>query len=160
MATNLGLKICCLLAIFITVLSGTMHRKEYNGQRVGMGPNDEDAPLTAEDRQESVTQFFNDWSQYMADFVATEIVNFEIGAGDRKVFFETIDKVPAVIRGAYTVSAEKRNRIIFTIYDPANNIIMAKSKLKEAIIFIQVNTTGTYLFEFANRNVHFAYVSK
>lgn len=143
-----------LLLVFQSVIAQKEYRKSYQGVKIGaVEKEEEEIPETPEARQESLTKFFEEWAQHMGDFQASDLMYFHVNAGEQRVFYEDIDKVPSIIRGAYSVSAEQRNKIHFTIYDPDMNPIYMRSKVKEAIIYIQANKTGTYSLEFSNRNV-------
>ncbi len=149
-------KYSTLLLLVLAVLALARHPSRVN--RPSPQTKEElvepaEEPESDEARQHTLTQFFEDWAKYMGDFNAADLLFFKINAGEKKVFFEDVKAVPALVRGAYSVSAEQRNKILFNAYDPEGYIIMARSRLKEAIVYFQANKTGKYLLEFVNQNV-------
>ncbi len=118
-------------------------------------------PLSSEDtelesaRAEVLRKFFDEWVIYMKDFDPSQMINFEIAAGEKRKFYETVDSAPIILRGAYSVSAKLKNKIKFTIYDPNGVPVVVKDQQREAIFYFRANATGEYAFEFQNRNVQF-----
>ncbi len=136
-------------------------RETYQGVKIAQGPkvakepDYEDRKMVheSEDEQQDLTKFFEDWSKYMSDLSISDLLALKIGAGERRVFFENVKTVPAFVRCAYSVSAEKHNKVVFSVYGPDGAVIITKSNLKESVVAFQANQTGKYLLEFSNKNV-------
>ena len=114
---------------------------------------EEEAQESEAVRQESLKKFFEDWTIYMKGFDPMDMINIEIPAGEKMVFFESIDRAPQLLRGAYSVSAKTKNKVLFTIYDPLGNVVVVKDRQRESIFYTQINITGEYVFVFYNQNV-------
>jgi hypothetical protein len=91
--------------------------------------------------------------QQMRDVRPEDIVTFELGAGERRAFVLSVQTLPVTIKGAYIVSASKRNKIHFHVFLPNGTYYIAREQKKDAVFVFQPDTTGDYTFEFANRNV-------
>eukprot|EP00826_Nyctotherus_ovalis_P003673 TRINITY_DN10758_c0_g1_i2.p1 TRINITY_DN10758_c0_g1~~TRINITY_DN10758_c0_g1_i2.p1 ORF type:complete len:137 (+),score=18.87 TRINITY_DN10758_c0_g1_i2:75-485(+) len=97
--------------------------------------------------------------RYMLDFDFTDSVNFEIYAGSKRIFNENINSAPVVFRGFYAVASEDSHQIVMNIYDPKGTSILTKQRVKDAIIYLKLNLTGTYTIEFINNNVTSRYTA-
>lgn len=113
----------------------------------------DDVPLSEEEREENYKTFNSDWEKYMLDFDFTDMLNFEVYAGGKSIFNEKVEKVPMLFRGVYAVAADDSYQLAFNMYDPSGKVIVSKKRFKDAIIYVQLNKTGTYTLEFSNNNV-------
>ncbi len=151
------------LAGLLCAGAGSQAYKSYNPQPNAPEQQRPELPVdvqkTVEEKAEPAEDegnsqaFFAEWQDNMQDFDPSSLVNFLLPAGQKRVFFEKVDRVPQVIRGTYFVSAKKTNKINFVVYGPSNMPIVTKTSLKEVIFHFQVNDTGEYRFEFTNGNV-------
>lgn len=142
------------MLLFISAQAYTLKDLPMTGpsQTGGYG-KEEKAEETKEERDELLQKFFSEWMLHMKDFDPSNMLNLLIAAGEKLAFVERIDQVPQTLRGAYSVSAKLRNKIVFTVYDPAGIPILIKDREREAIFHAQLNVTGEYVLEFSNQNV-------
>ncbi len=109
--------------------------------------------VESKEKEAEISQFFNDWLEYMQGFDPSNMLNVELPAGAKYVFFERAQKAPLTLRGVYSVAEEAGNKIKFVIYDPHLRPIMTKLSKRENVFHFQINETGEYRFEFTNTNV-------
>ena len=50
-----------------------------------------------------------EWEEHMTDFQPADLITFDIFSRSKESFFEHIDIVPAIIRGAYFVSSSSNS---------------------------------------------------
>eukprot|EP00826_Nyctotherus_ovalis_P038332 TRINITY_DN3585_c0_g3_i3.p4 TRINITY_DN3585_c0_g3~~TRINITY_DN3585_c0_g3_i3.p4 ORF type:complete len:109 (-),score=30.95 TRINITY_DN3585_c0_g3_i3:401-727(-) len=101
-----------------------------------------------------LNRFLTDWNKYLDDIKLDIFVNFPLEAGEKKVFLLNVDKLPAIIRGAYSATIDETNNIVFNIVDPKGVPIFVKSYVAEVVIYVNATRTGLYTIEFMNENVH------
>jgi len=144
--------------IFVLLFASVLGQNEKfrNSQDV---PND-DTPLTETERDENFRVFNEEWEKYMTDFDFTDMLSFEITAGSKRTFNEKIEAIPTLFRGIYAVSTDDSYKLVVNVYDPTGKILLTKRRVKDAIIYLQLNKTGIYTIEFINNNVlYLLYIS-
>eukprot|EP00829_Urostomides_striatus_P002076 TRINITY_DN1222_c0_g1_i3.p1 TRINITY_DN1222_c0_g1~~TRINITY_DN1222_c0_g1_i3.p1 ORF type:complete len:158 (-),score=53.72 TRINITY_DN1222_c0_g1_i3:18-491(-) len=77
--------------------------------------------------------FVDQFKTYMTDMKPEDVINFELPAGEKKIFVEKVDIVPITLKGAYTVSASQWNKVTLTIMAPNLTIISASKQKKDAM---------------------------
>ena len=98
-------------------------------------------------------QFEEQFAKHLTDMKPDEIVNFELNAGEHRVFVQPILVLPIRVKGVYSVSASPNNKIGLRIYYPNGTLYLSHHHKKDAIFLFDPDTTGNYKFVFANRNV-------
>lgn len=85
-------------------------------------------------------------SDYEPDFVYLVPVPYK----KKEVFYETILKVPARVRGAILLDDDKKEEIEFTMVSPAGRY-MYHNTTSQDIFDFNVTEAGTYVLTFNNR---------
>lgn len=142
------------LFLILLMLTSALGRGAEYPENPNPEPEPKESSMTEEEREESLKAFNQEWEKYMLDFDFTDSVNFEIYAGSKRTFNEKISSVPVVFRGFYAVASEDSHQIVMNIYDPKGTNILTKQRVKDAIIYLNLNLTGTYTLEFINNNVN------
>lgn len=88
-------------------------------------------------------------SDYEPDFVYMLQVDYK----KKEIFYETIEKVPARIRGAFLVDDVYYDEIEFRIYSPSNQLVYQNVTVSEIFEFT-ASEQGTYKIIFDNKYVN------
>ena len=106
-----------------------------------------------EEAMANLNKFLTDWNKYLDDIEMDMFVNFPLEASEKKVFLLNVDKLPTVIRGAYSATIGEKSNIVVSIMDPNGVPIFLKSYVSEVVIYVSATKTGLYTIEFKNENV-------
>jgi len=109
--------------------------------------------LDDEEAMANLNKFLTDWNKYLDDIEMDMFVNFPLEASEKKVFLLNVDKLPTVIRGAYSATIGEKSNIVVSIMDPNGVPIFLKSYVSEVVIYVSATKTGLYTIEFKNENV-------
>eukprot|EP01017_Pseudomicrothorax_dubius_P012278 TRINITY_DN1493_c0_g1_i6.p1 TRINITY_DN1493_c0_g1~~TRINITY_DN1493_c0_g1_i6.p1 ORF type:complete len:257 (-),score=47.94 TRINITY_DN1493_c0_g1_i6:374-1144(-) len=110
----------------------------------GEDPTDEDV----EDDQAELTEL---WETHMKDFVAEDMLTFELPGRDSEIFIENIKYTPTKIRGAWFVGHEGENSLDFKVVDPlGKEVYNNKDNKKEGIFYFDTHHQGNFEFRFYN----------
>lgn len=110
------------------------------------------APFDVNADDEAV-ELMKEWDEKMQGFVPEDMVTFEIPARSTEEFYEVIDIVPSILRGAWFLASENTKDIDFKVQDPLKNIVFEKKGKKEVIFQIEAKRQGIYLFTFESRKM-------
>jgi hypothetical protein len=98
-------------------------------------------------------ELMKEWDEKMQGFVPEDMVTFEIQARSTEEFYEVIDIVPSLLRGAWFLASENTKDIDFKIEDPFKNVVFEKKGKKEVIFTIEAKRQGIYLFTFESKKI-------
>ena len=98
-------------------------------------------------------ELMKEWDEKMQGFVPEDMVTFEIQARSTEEFYEVIDIVPSLLRGAWFLASENTKDIDFKIEDPLKNVVFEKKGKKEVIFTIEAKRQGIYLFTFESKKI-------
>lgn len=103
-----------------------------------------------ESHYESQTNTFSaEWSQRMRDYEPMYVYMIPVKKKGAESFYETINKVPARVRGAYLTETNKKDKIEFIILSPDNKLIY-KNFTNECIFEFEATQPGDYSIKFRN----------
>ena len=142
-----------LIAASLSVCIGkttNMLNVERNRPNMVPTPDSEQMNLSAED--ESI-ELMREWDDKMQGFVPEDMITFEIAARGEEEFYEMIDIVPSVIRGAWFLASGDSKDIDFTITDPLQTVMFERKAKKEAVFQVDAKRQGIYVFKFKNTKV-------
>jgi hypothetical protein len=83
---------------------------------------------------------------YEPDYVYMIPVNYK----KREIFYETITKVPAFVRGAVLMDSDMKENIDISIYSPKGEVVYSKTVIQDIFSF-NVTEVGSYKIIFDNR---------
>ena len=156
--------ICCssLTAAFTNsrFLNDEQTQNEIAGnQEESLKPENEEQSESYLYFDDSIEMFMAEWSEYMINFDSSQMFTFELKAGGTAIFYEDVLSVPQMIRGTYSISTNKDNKIIFTIIGPRKSeVVLTKEYEKEVIFHPNATYPGRYKLKFENHNVIFSHI--
>ena len=122
---------------------------ETKGQFAEPGP----IPTFDISADDEAVELMKEWDEKMQGFVPEDMVTFEIQARSTEEFYEVIDIVPSILRGAWFLASENTKDIDFKVQDPLKNIVFEKKGKKEVIFQIEAKRQGIYLFTFESLKI-------
>ena len=111
------------------------------------------SPIYDVSADDEAMELMKEWDAKMQGFVPEDMVTFEIQARSTEEFYEVIDIVPSILRGAWFLASENTKDIDFKVQDPLKNIVFEKQGKKEVIFTIEANHQGIYLFTFESKKI-------
>jgi p24 family protein beta-1 len=109
-------------------------------------------PLDVNAEEENL-DLSREWDEHIQGFSPEDLLRFEIGALGEEEFFEAIDIVPSIVRGAWFVSTAESRDIDFTILDPSQIVLFERKSRKEVIFSFEAKRQGVYVFRFKNNRI-------
>jgi hypothetical protein len=103
--------------------------------------------------EEEVQRFAKEWDAHMKDFVPADLVTFELPARGATEFYEEIDVIPSVIKGAWFSNDEKSKDLNFQVFDFKNEVVFERKQKHEGIFVFEAARRGTYRFVFTSHKI-------
>ena len=136
---------------FLYLVAVVAYAKKYGRQNaIDRELFESGSDLSAE---EEGKELMREWDEKMQGFVPEDMMTFEIPARGEEEFYEPIDIIPTVLRGAWFLASSDEKVIDFTITDPLKNVIFERKDKKEALFYLEVKRVGNYVFSFKNTKV-------
>jgi hypothetical protein len=107
-----------------------------------------------EEEYQKMSETFNqEWEKYMTDYDSDYVYLIPVPYKTSEIYYETINNVPAKLRGAFIMDEENNKKIEFNIYDPDGKKVY--SKISHLSIFnFNVTKVGKYKIELNNKFVN------